>query len=94
MSKSLERYRHDDKDANGKYRKSALCDACNKPVGTAYFTDDEVCNGSDGPGFYLCERKRCPGSKGSVEARRALYFANRAARNDGDPYVAEEREKG
>jgi hypothetical protein len=39
------------------------CDGCGKTVGTAWFTDDEVCGGSDGPGFYLWlpgRRQRLP----------------------------------
>lgn len=58
---SLERYQHTERDwgGSGRYIKSAPCDGCGKPVGTNYFTDGEVCGGSDGPGFYLCERKRC-----------------------------------
>ncbi len=80
--KTLERYAHKDKDRSGRYRKSPPCDACNKPVGTNWFTDDEVVGGSDGPGFYLCERKRCVAKREglSVEEREALYEATVAAR--------------
>ncbi len=68
----------------GRYAKSRACDGCGKPCGTAYFTDDEVCGGSDGPGFYLCERKRCMAARDdkSVDERRALYAAQRA-KNEG-----------
>jgi len=74
---------HTDREhASGQYRKGPQCDACNKPTGTDYFTDDEVCDGSDGPGFFLCDRKRCMARRdiADVEARRALYAATRAAR--------------
>jgi hypothetical protein len=70
-------------DATGRYKTSYPCDSCGKPVGTDYLTDDEVCDGSDGPGFFLCERKRCeklPGrASADVEVRRAHYTAGRAA---------------
>ena len=85
MANKLDRFQHREKDVNGRFRKSPLCDGCNKPVGTNYFTDDEVCAGSDGPGFYLCERKRCfPGSEKLTPAEReAIYVANRNARGEG-----------
>lgn len=65
----------------GRYATSPRCDCCGKPVGTAYYTDTDVCGGSDGPGFYLCERVRCVAKRDglSVEERRALYTATRAA---------------
>lgn len=72
----LERYQYRDRNwKSGKYIKSQLCDGCGKPVGTAYFTDTGVCGNGDGPGFYLCERKRCVKVREgmSVEERRALY---------------------
>jgi hypothetical protein len=77
---------HTDRELkSGQYRKGPQCDACNKPTGTDYGTDDEVCDGGDGPGFFLCDRQRCPGRKWlelDVEARRALYTAVRVARGD------------
>lgn len=82
--KTLDRLAHRRRAADGKFRATPLCDACNKPVGTAYFTDDEVCGASDGPGFYLCERKRCLAARDlDVEGRRALYTAKRAERAEG-----------
>lgn len=77
----LERHQHDDRDNAGRFTKTQPCDGCGKPVGTNYFTDDEVCQGGDGPGFFLCERKRCPAVKlqtSDVETRRAHYTATRA----------------
>jgi len=63
------------RDRAGRFLRTRPCDACGKPVGTAYFTDEEVCGASDGPGFYLCERRRCVQnrSKLSIGQRRALY---------------------
>lgn len=73
---------HDARErTSGRYAKSPPCDGCGKPVGTGYFTDDEVCGGGDGPGFYLCERKRCVTRLQplGVEDRRRLYTEQRTA---------------
>jgi hypothetical protein len=79
MAHKLKRYQHVAKDRRGKYQASASCDGCGKPVGTNYYTDDEVCGAGDGPGFYLCDRKRCVAKRDlPVEGRRALYTATRA----------------
>jgi hypothetical protein len=80
----LERFAHDKRDKAGKFVSSPKCDACGKPVGTNYYTDDEVCSGSDGPGFYLCERKRCGASLEGLDvvSRRSIY-EKRRAKNDG-----------
>ncbi len=87
-TEKLNRSAHNDREhRSGRYRKSPKCDGCGKPVGTNYFTDDEVCGASDGPGFFLCDRKRCVAKRDlDIEARRALYTAQRAI-NDGDPPV-------
>lgn len=81
-TEKLERFAHVAKDQAGRYKASALCDGCNKPVGTNYYTDDDVCGGSDGPGFFMCERKRCAAKlEGlTVEQREAIYTSNRNAR--------------
>ena len=65
----------------GRYVKSTPCDACGKPVGEDYCTDDEVCGSTDGPGFYLCTRARCAKRRDAldVEARRAFYTEQRKA---------------
>ncbi len=66
----------------GQFRKSPACDGCGKPCGTVYLTDEEVCGNSDGPGFYICNRARCPSRKeATIEERRALYTTQRA-KND------------
>jgi len=79
----LERTHHDERNRDGRYRASPLCDGCGKPVGTNYGTDAEVCGGTDGPGFFVCDRARCPDlSALSVEERRAHYTAQRA-KNEG-----------
>jgi hypothetical protein len=78
----LERTAHTDKDRQGKYRATAKCDGCNKPVGTNYFSDEDVCGSGDGPGFYVCDRKRCAAKLEGlgVEQRRAVYETNRNGR--------------
>ena len=75
---SVERKRERD----GRYAREMPCDGCGKPV-LDYGTDDEVCGGGDGPGFYLCHRKRCGAAlEGkTTEERRAHYTAQRA-KND------------
>lgn len=77
--------RHTDRDTGGRYRSSELCDACGKPVGTEYLTDDEVCGGGDGPGFFLCSRVRCCNKRDplTVDQRRALYTERRALNQAG-----------
>ena len=75
-------YKHDRK-INGKYASAPKCDACGKPTNEAErYTDDEVCGGSDGPGFYLCHRKRCIAKRDvDLASRTALYTAQRAKNN-------------
>ena len=77
---TVERYQHDQRGSGGRYAATATCDGCGKPVGTNYCTDTEVCGNGDGPGFYLCERKRCAKrlEGKSVEERRAQYERTRA----------------
>lgn len=55
------------------------CDACGLPIDEEkYATDDEVCEGGDGPGFFLCERTECLAKHVAMtlEERRA-YFRRR-----------------
>lgn len=70
---------------DGKFRKSILCDCCGKPCGRDHMTDDEVCGGSDGPGFYICARVRCGKlvEGKTTEERREIYTARRA--KNGNP---------
>ncbi len=92
MGKRLKRYQHDSRDnRNGQYRKSNPCDACGRSVGTAYYTDEEVCGNTDGPGFFLCDRVRCEKKRDlpDVEARRALYTAQRALNDAADRDAAD-----
>ena len=72
--------RHTTRDSTQRFVNTPSCDCCRKPVGTEYQTDEEVCGSSDGPGFFLCDRKRCVGVREhmDVEARRALYTTTRA----------------
>lgn len=75
---------HEERDAcSGRYKTSHPCDGCNRPVGTDHCTDSEVCGGTDGPGFFLCDRKSCAKKLDGlgVEARRTVYTANRASRS-------------
>lgn len=74
--KALPRQPHIERSRqSGRFKRTPACDGCGKPVGTAYFTDSEVCGASDGPGFYLCERKLCQRQfEGmTVEQRRVHY---------------------
>lgn len=81
MTTKHDRFAHNDRSRDGRYRASPLCDACNRPVGTNWDTDDEACDGGDGPGFYLCERVRCTAKRDlPLEQRRALYAASVSAR--------------
>jgi hypothetical protein len=67
------------RDAAGRYAEKTPCDACGKPITGDHVTDEEVCGGNDGPGFYLCERKRCEAMRPeTVEGRRDLYTRQRA----------------
>ena len=79
----LKRPAHLDKNRAGRFIETPSCDGCGKPVGTAYFTDDEVCGVGDGPGFYVCERKCCSKKLNGldIEARRAVYTATRLSWN-------------
>lgn len=79
--RALTRHQHDARGSAGRYRHTAACDGCGKPVGTAYYTDEEVCGGSDGPGFYLCERARCVRRRSALDAdaRKSLYESTRHA---------------
>ena len=66
----------------GRYSRSALCDGCGKPAGTMHGTDTEVCGRGDGPGFVLCDRKRCVALlfEKSAPERLAVYTAMRIDR--------------
>ena len=68
----------------GRFIKVTRCDGCGKPITGQHFTDDRVCQGSDGPGFYLCHRKQCGLrllkilTERGIEALRGHYTATRA----------------
>ncbi len=55
---------------NGRFASVQRCDFCGKPITGAHLTDERVCGGTDGPGFYLCARVRC------VEKRQAVEDAS------------------
>lgn len=77
---------HDERASSGRYSKSPTCDCCGLPVGTDPVCDEEVCGSTDGPGFFLCERRTCEAKRSnlSVEGRRALYQAVR----QGEPILS------
>jgi hypothetical protein len=59
---------------------SYICDCCAKAVDdNDYITDDEVCQGSDDPGFFLCSDPDCLASREglSVMERRRLFGIGR-----------------
>jgi len=61
--------------ADGRYKLMQLCDACGQRIRGVRCTDDEVCQGGDGPGFYLCDRKACRAQyqDKTIEERRTFY---------------------
>lgn len=67
---------------DGKYAHTVACDGCGKSCGYPnHGTDDEVCQGSDGPGFFLCSREKCAASEWQdlpPAERLKLYTAQRA----------------
>lgn len=68
---------------DGKYAKSIACDGCGKPCKDDHMTDEEACGGSDGPGFFLCHRKRCVAKLELMTpaCRKAHYTLQRAKNN-------------
>lgn len=80
----------------GKYAHVTACDGCGKSAGYPdHCTDDEVCAGSDGPGFFLCKRPKCPAMAWQdlpVEERRKLYTAQRE-KNDAKERARRERSR-
>ncbi len=74
--------KHERRDAGGRFSTGHLCDFCNKPTGADFETDPDVCGGGDGPGFFLCSRKRCSAKREvfDVEARRRMYAHARSIR--------------
>ncbi len=69
-------------EQTGRYAEKLPCDGCGKSCIGEHFTDDEVVgkfyNGGDGPGFFLCNRKRCIAARPkSVDARHEFYTRQR-----------------
>lgn len=95
LPKSTRKPAHTLRDLTGRYSRTLLCDACNKPAGTDPLCDDEVCHGDQTPGFTLCERKRCRArlENLSPEERLAIYEETVAKRN-GRPAVARRNADG
>lgn len=77
--------KNDRRDKSGRYSHARKCDACGRSTYEEdHLTDDEVCEGTDGPGFWLCARPRCNAKYADlpVEERRALFSAQRE-KNEG-----------
>lgn len=58
------------------------CDGCGGVIADGqHYTDDEVCEGGDGPGFYLCGTPACNEQTAGMSAnqRHAFYTAIRSA---------------
>jgi len=71
---------------DGRYANERRCDGCGGRIKLDdYCTDEEVCGDTDGPGFYVCGRTRCPSSSSTltVEQRRAIYTSQRAINQGG-----------
>jgi hypothetical protein len=67
-----------------------LCDACGKPIGGDYFTDDQACGTGDGPGFLLCGDDVCVLTRPKgLRARRKFYARQRERNEDRHSYTAE-----
>jgi hypothetical protein len=64
--------------ASGRFVKVQCCDFCQKPVTGEHFTDSRVCGGTDGPGFYLCDRKRCIAKRDALEAAEGVEGLRKA----------------
>ena len=74
------------RDRSGRFGSVTRCDCCDKPVTGEHLSDSRVCGNDDGPGFYLCDRKRCEAKRekleaaGGIEGLRVAYTATRSAR--------------
>jgi hypothetical protein len=53
------------------------CDACGEVIVDAYSTDDEICGGGDGPGFFLHSTCGAVCASRSLEDRREIYQGGR-----------------
>jgi hypothetical protein len=81
LSSSRDRLR-----SSGRFASHPKCDGCGRPC-TEHFTDDRVCGGGDGPGFFLCGRKSCVAKREAVEAQGGigalrLYYTNQRTKNE------------
>lgn len=57
---------------SGRFQKSTACDFCGKSCAGGHQSDDRVCGGGDGPGFYLCDRPSCMRQRDAYEASHGL----------------------
>ncbi len=70
------------RDPAGQYTHKIACDACGKVAGENYATDDEVCGGTDGPGFFLCSRPACTSKVPEGPEERRVYYTAQRTKND------------
>jgi len=67
-----------------------LCDACGVPIVGEHFTDEVVCRGGDGPGFFLCGMEACVANRpGGIRQRRAFYTRQRERNEQRHGHTAE-----
>ncbi len=72
----------------GQFAAVPKCDFCGKPITGGHHSDTRVCDNSDGPGFYLCDRVRCVGARDALEKHQGLsalaeHYTRQRALNDG-----------
>ena len=77
-----------ERGAAGRFAAVPKCDFCGKPITGTHYSDTRVCGNSDGPGFYLCDRKRCVAARERLEEEHglnnlALRYAEQRKQNDG-----------
>jgi hypothetical protein len=82
------------REDNGRYAIEQPCDACGKPIHGDYSTDDEVCAGTDCPGFFLCQRKSCWKKYENMDrATRTRFFFEQSKRGGYTIEFIEQRHK-
>ena len=82
------------RESDGRYAIEQPCDACGKPIHGEYATDDEVCCGTDCPGFFLCGRKTCWKKYEHMNrAERTRFFFEQSKRGGYDIAFIEQRQK-
>jgi len=73
------------RDRAGRYARHTRCDGCGLPIRGQYLTDEAVCGGTDGPGFYLCWRVRCSRRRAQLGlAERGAFYAEQRRKNTAE----------